>query len=179
MPAGLQVDAALSGLAFRGRAGSNPAQSDLVAENHPANALFQTWFDLKVIDMEKEIKAGQVWAFSSTESLPPLLVFIGRIDVLDDTAVASVQIKPHPKVSRAVWPDVGHLPVAVQGADIQSGRLVREDIKLGEDLKQGFEIWREQHRVGKAKFFTDSIKAAYSDAVAIRNEAIRNAKSST
>ncbi len=151
----------------------------LVAENHPANALFQTWFDLRVIDMEKEINAGQVWAFSATECLPPLLVFIGRIDVLDDTAVASVQIKPHPKVSRAEWPDVGHLPVAVQASDIRSGRIVREDIQLGEDFKQGFEIWREQYQIGKAKFFTNEIMAAYSDAVAMRNEALKNTKNST
>ena len=36
MPAGLQVDAALNGWASA-RAGSNPAQSNLVAEIHPAH----------------------------------------------------------------------------------------------------------------------------------------------
>lgn len=52
MPAGLQVDATSCGVGPLGCAGSTPAQSNLVAENHPANALFQTWFDLRVRTME-------------------------------------------------------------------------------------------------------------------------------
>ncbi|NSX53750.1 hypothetical protein [Parasulfitobacter algicola] len=37
-------------------AGSRPAQSNLVAETHPANSLFQTWFDMKVKMMKKIAK---------------------------------------------------------------------------------------------------------------------------
>lgn len=126
--------------------------------------------------MGKEIEVGQVWALASTGTVPPLMVFIGRIDVLHDEAVASVLIKTLRDLDQADWPDVGHMPIAVQTSDIQLGRLVREGIDLGADFERGFGIWWEKYQDGKARFFTDCIGDAYSSVVTIRNDGIKTSK---
>lgn len=175
MPAGLQGDAAQLG-GPKGRAGSNPAQSNLVAEFHPANTLSRPRIELKLKKMTEEIEAGQVWAFSATKDVPPILVFIGSIESLRGHQIVGVQIKPHPDVDKTAWPQVGHLPILLATAEITKGRLVRREIVLGDDFREGYAIWLKKYLAEEANAFSCAVTEAYALAVEIRNEAIQNAK---
>lgn len=138
-----------------------------MAENHPANALFRSWFDLRVNNME--LKAGQVWAVRSNDQLPPLLVMIGRIDHTQRGGIASVCVSPHPEAQELGWPTVSHLPVAVEALGLENAQLMDENASTDEGFEEGYENWIEQFYAGKAGAFSISALEAYGVAVGIAN----------
>lgn len=93
MPAGLQVDAAPVG-GPSGRAGSTPAQSNLVAEIHPANTLFRPWFDLRVkmMKLQKDISRFEAAWQAANGKLDPfaLALFERRRKLFNATQIAQL-----------------------------------------------------------------------------------------
>ena len=118
--------------------------------------------------MEK-INTGQVWAFPASENLPPLMVFIGCIDQMDNQIIASVMIVPHPEAEEAVWPRVSHLPIALESLGLEEGRMVKEGVDISAQMREGYTIWLAKYRTGAAGVFNTTVAEAYTSVVYTKN----------
>lgn len=119
--------------------------------------------------MEK-IEVGQAWATQADANVPPLLVVVGRIDVLAGVEVASISIAPHPTGANSGWPSAGHLPIRLDKLGLENAMLVRRDAPTGADFEEGYGIWMAAYESGKAGFFTISAREAYAFAIGITKQ---------
>ena len=117
------------------------------------------------------IKVGQVWEAKADGDTPPILCFVGKIDVLktsdEDMRILSVAVVPHPVAREVGWPIVDHLPVqeaAFLDADL---KFVKDGAAVGERFQNGYDRWREKLDVGEVGVFHIAPSDAYAGVVQV------------
>lgn len=120
------------------------------------------------------IEVGQVWKAEAEGDTPPILCFVGQIDVFstteDDMHVVSIVVVPHPVAQEAGWPVVSHMPVHEAAFRDASLTYVKDGAEIGTHFQEGYARWRAKLDSGEAGAFHVAPSEAYVGVVSITRD---------
>lgn len=122
------------------------------------------------------IEVGQIWEAQADGDTPPILCFVGKIDVFraeaEDMRVVSLAIVPHPVARNIGWPIVDHIPLQETAFREAGLKFVKDGAQIGDRFQSGYTLWREKLDVGKASAFHSTPSAAYAGTVSAARQAM-------
>ena len=127
---------------------------------------------------DEKIEPGQVWICDSIDDLPPLVCFVGRVDLPAhperQSNIVSVFVSPHPKARENGWQKVSHLPIAEECFRQSALQLFKSGSDVPEVFERGYAEWKSKFHTREAGVFSVKLSEAYGGiAKAIRDNAAK------